>query len=191
LINGETRKRWLFDSEEWGGGGEYSSYIEGIGMQTGLFGDFIQFEWWSSLSCVQLEDEHLWEDNSHGWGTCWGLVGEDKNSLNELHIYPNPASDLIRISGALHINITEMKLYNAMGQLVLLKEIQSDNAIIDVSAFERGMYFVLLESDQGIIREKLVIRRQYWQLPEIKMFLENMIVVHEKLLPLKQLLALQ
>jgi len=158
LLNGETRKRWLFDSEEWGTGGEYRAYIEGIGMETGLFGDFIQFEWWSSLTCVQLEGEHLWEDNSHGWGTCWGLVGENEITTEDIQIYPNPATDFIRISTPTNFEFGKLKIFNAFGQLVFELSFTSENAIIDVSAFERGIYFVMIETEEWALKEKLIIR---------------------------------
>ena len=158
LLNGETRKRWLFDSEEWGTGGLYRMYTEGIGMETGLFGDFIQFEWWSSLSCVQLNNEHLWEDNSHGWGTCWGLVGENEIATEDLQIYPNPASDYIRISTPKNFVKAEVKIFNSLGQLVFENAIQSENTIVDVSDFKRGMYFVMIKSENVVLKEKLMIR---------------------------------
>ncbi len=152
LFNGEVRKRWTFDS--WV---ELSYYIEGIGMGTGLFGDFVQFEWWSELACVQLNGEQLWEANSY-WSGCYGLVGEDEIATNTLQIYPNPAGDFIRLSTPENFNRAEVKIFNSLGQLVLVDAIQSENAVIDVSDLERGMYFVLVTSENGILKEKLIIR---------------------------------
>ena len=156
LLNGETRKRWVFESEEWGG--EIGAYIEGIGMETGLFGDFVQFEWWSELMCVQIDGEQLWDGGFSSWGGCYGLVGEDEIATEDLQIYPNPASDFIRISIPENIDMAGLKIFNSLGQVVFEGLIQSENAIIDVSKLGQGMYFVLIKSENNIKKEKLIIR---------------------------------
>lgn len=156
ILNGEMRKKWVFESEEWPT--EPRVYIEGIGMEDGLFGDFIQFEWWTLLACVQKDDEQLWDGGYNYWGGCYGLVGEDGITTSDLQIYPNPAIDFIRISMPPDFDRAEVKVFNSMGQLVLVDKINSENTVLNISGFERGIYFVLVETETAVLKEKLIIR---------------------------------
>jgi hypothetical protein len=156
ILNGELRKRWIFESEEWPT--EPRSYIEGIGMEDGLFGDFIQFEWWTLLACVKIGEEQLWDGGSNYWGGCYGLVGEDEITTGNIQIYPNPATIFIRISLPNSFEKAELKIYNSLGQLVFEDAITSENTVVNVSGFERGIYLVLIETDEGVLKEKLIIR---------------------------------
>jgi len=156
ILNGEMRKRWIFESEEWPT--IPRSYIEGIGMEDGLFGDFIQFEWWTFLACVKIGEEQLWDGGSNSWGGCYGLVGEDEISTGNIQIYPNPATGFIRISLPKTFEKADLKIFNALGQLVFETANASENTIVDVSGFERGIYFVLIETEEDVLKEKLIVR---------------------------------
>jgi hypothetical protein len=145
LDNGDTRKRWMFEDS-------WIPCIEGIGYESGLFGDLIQFEWWSELMCVQKNSEQLWG------GACYGLVGEDEIANGEIQIYPNPANDFIRISASSIIKNGDLKIYNSLGQLVYQDAIASENTVVDISGFDTGIYFVLVETEEGVLKEKLIVR---------------------------------
>jgi hypothetical protein len=121
-------------------------------METGLFGDLVQFEWWSSLMCVQKNGEQIWG------GSCYGLVGEDEIAAGELQIYPNPASGFIRITTPKNFDRAEVNIFNSLGQMVFENSMQSGNIVVDVSDFDRGMYFVLIKSEEGVLKKKLMVR---------------------------------
>jgi hypothetical protein len=67
-------------------------------------------------------------------------------------IYPNPANDMIYISGDM---VLEVKMYNNIGQLILN---QYNTNTINISALQNGIYLLSIEtSDKTTIHKKIVI----------------------------------
>ncbi len=57
-----------------------------------------------------------------------------------LSIYPNPATDHITI-GNIEQGST-ITIFNATGQIMMIKKADSENSVIDISGFKGGIYFV-------------------------------------------------
>lgn len=85
------------------------------------------------------------------------IAGVAENQAESIMVYPNPASSEINISGE---GISEVRVYNALGQLVYSKTDVNENLTIDATAFEEGLYLVNIkningeESSQRIIIKK-------------------------------------
>ncbi len=75
---------------------------------------------------------------------------------DNLLIYPNPASntlDITNITGK-----TIIHLYNALGEIVLEKETES-NLTLDISQLPAGVYTIVASDDKGSAFNKVVITR--------------------------------
>jgi hypothetical protein len=73
----------------------------------------------------------------------------------EIILYPNPAQKEIYIFGGNGSSISEVHIFNYLGQKVLHeKELES---YIDVSMLEAGLYIVEVVSDKGIVRKKMML----------------------------------
>ena len=86
----------------------------------------------------------------------------NENSLNQLNLYPNPASDLLNIA----FNQTENKLFtitlfDATGRIVkniAYTSILGENKLeIDLAGLIRGMYYLQLSSDNQKHMKKVVV----------------------------------
>lgn len=77
------------------------------------------------------------------------------HSLNNITIYPNPASNQIFISGLESTN-TNFKLYNLEGKLVLTGTLGIENNI-NVSNLIAGTYILNLETAKGMVRKKILV----------------------------------
>ena len=76
-------------------------------------------------------------------------------SKSVFSIYPNPSNGLIYID----LDVTkeyDVFVYNALGQLVLETAI-NNNANIDLSIFDKGIYTVKLVNDSETYSQKFVI----------------------------------
>ena len=73
------------------------------------------------------------------------------NYKDNILIYPNPARDIVNISGA---DIANVKVFNNMGQLILTQ--QNTNSI-DVSELTNGIYILSIELLTGNITQKKII----------------------------------
>lgn len=72
-------------------------------------------------------------------------------NLNSLKYYPNPVKDMLNLTYS--ENITAVKLYNTIGQQLMVKEVNSTETQVDMSRYPAGSY--LLEVTVGD-RSKMV-----------------------------------
>lgn len=91
-----------------------------------------------------------------------GVIHQKAVGVNEyessspLSVYPNPAKDRLIIEHSDLIK-KELTIYDLMGSPVLKTEITSQQQHIDVSALKSGVYFMLLNSENGKQTRKLII----------------------------------
>ena len=80
----------------------------------------------------------------------------DEDLAASVVVYPNPTSGEIRISADAIKNVT---VFNAMGQLVMVKDVENDNVTIDLSQYGNGMYMVNILTENGMIVKKINVLR--------------------------------
>ncbi len=70
---------------------------------------------------------------------------------DEVKIYPNPTKNIVNIVS--EKPFTKVEVYDAYGRLL----IEQSNTTVDLSHFEKGMYFIqLMNNDKVILRRKIV-----------------------------------
>jgi len=75
-----------------------------------------------------------------------------ESEKSNLEIYPNPTSDFIYIK---NIEKKNIKIYDISGRI--LDEIFVENQKIDFSNFKAGIYFISVETENGIKTQKIII----------------------------------
>ena len=84
------------------------------------------------------------------------VVGIGENGQQEtISIYPNPASDYIRISTNGEISI--VRIVNTIGQVVLEQNVGLNNVTISTETLTKGVYFVNIETINGTTTQKVVV----------------------------------
>ena len=78
--------------------------------------------------------------------SCINVVEEWQNLI----CYPNPTTEILNF-----FNSGDLLLFNARGQLILQTKVQN---YLDVSMLERGLYFVLLQTETSLFKTKLMLR---------------------------------
>ncbi len=76
---------------------------------------------------------------------------------NNLGVYPNPARDYVNVVS--ENQIRELRVINAMGQVVHAQRVGSDRAQIAVGGFDRGIYFIQVMTEKGVAVERVIINR--------------------------------
>jgi hypothetical protein len=79
-------------------------------------------------------------------------------SDNEFTFYPNPTSSTININFE-QVQEATIGIYSLTGALVLQKQVNTQNAQLDVSGLPEGMYVVHVKTAQGIESQKVVISK--------------------------------
>ncbi len=92
-----------------------------------------------------------------------GFVGINKNSIskNKLNIYPNPTNEITTITYKLEQKeLIILSIVNIKGQVVKqisLGEKEKGQIDLDCSKYSSGIYFINLQTEKGILTEKLII----------------------------------
>jgi len=102
-----------------------------------------------------------------GWTATWDTLGptgiEENDIFLDFSVYPNPAENILH----LNFNLEQTQSFNillisATGRLVYKEEVGSYQGdfkkSIDLSNLTRGIYFLQLVSDQGILNRKIVLQ---------------------------------
>ena len=93
------------------------------------------------------------DNNNHRMA---GSSIEQEPESADIAMYPNPAENSIVITGV--NGKAKVEVYSIMGQLILIKDIESDKETIDLSALNNGTYLVKITSDaQTLKTDRLII----------------------------------
>lgn len=101
-------------------------------------------------------------ENSFKYGfsfelNCNAVNVNEYEFLNNVNIYPNPASSVINVSAE---NMTNVKVYNAVGQLIYAEETENDNVNIDTQSWTNGLYYVTVETvDGNSTSQKIIVNK--------------------------------
>lgn len=71
-------------------------------------------------------------------------LGIKTNSLNDVYVYPNPASERLNIVVSSEVELPEsITIYNYLGQLVVSKNVRNSNDLnVNTSSFSNGVYLI-------------------------------------------------
>ena len=78
----------------------------------------------------------------------------DEMSVSAYKVYPNPAKDILTIKGE---NMSQIVIYNSLGQMVKSMETNDDIVDVNVENFQNGMYFISIINKDGRISSRKVI----------------------------------
>ena len=78
-----------------------------------------------------------------------------ENTGVAVQVYPNPTNDLLNVSGngTMHITVS-----NLLGQKLM--EVNAEgSATLDLSRYESGMYLIRVETENGVMVQKVTVRK--------------------------------
>jgi hypothetical protein len=81
-------------------------------------------------------------------------VKEVKNV--NINVYPNPANTVVNIEAN---NIQTYKVMNVAGQVISEVVVNNNNAQIDVSNYDAGVYVVQVKTNSGLITKKITVTK--------------------------------
>ena len=106
---------------------------------------------WQPSSYYYIDDITLIDQTTVG-------VKDISYELGEMSIYPNPANDVLNIDLGILKENTEIKIYNALGELVLNETLTTQNSSLKTHHLQSGIYFYsILVGEKTIKTDKIVI----------------------------------
>ncbi|UQB68417.1 T9SS type A sorting domain-containing protein [Epilithonimonas zeae] len=87
-------------------------------------------------------------------------IKEADNSVQNIKIllYPNPASEFIKVKYNIDYNPESYKIYNMAGNIVSSGKYTQENQTIDVSKINKGLYVIEIKSKDGILYSQKFIK---------------------------------
>ncbi len=79
------------------------------------------------------------------------ITAISNEKINKPHYYPNPTGSTIQVSE----EVTQTTVLNVYGKSLLISKTET----VDVSSLPNGSYIILLETDKGLVSEKLLISK--------------------------------
>ena len=81
----------------------------------------------------------------------------ENEATAEISIYPNPAKDFVKLT-AQGSQLTAVKVYNCLGMMVEEIEVNANEAEINISEYNTGIYFFNVMTENGNVVKKVVIK---------------------------------
>lgn len=153
---GDSVKTWKVGlTNRYSGEENFESYwYEGIGSEFGLlFTGEIVLHSSKALLCFSHDDSLIYQKD--GYQDCFVEVGLIERTIeNQVNIYPNPSENHLTIET--QFRDYELKLISFTGQEVYRSTIYHEKALIDISSFDIGIYFLILTNENAVISKRLI-----------------------------------
>jgi hypothetical protein len=81
-----------------------------------------------------------------------------ENTDNDISIYPNPAKDFVKLS-AVGVQLSAVKVYNCLGMMIEEIKVNANEAEINILDYKAGVYFINIETENGIIVKQVSVKR--------------------------------
>lgn len=91
--------------------------------------------------------------NFTGTGTTNSVISADESKL--INVYPNPTSGMISICSEV-VRITHVTILDITGKTIFCIQNSDGNVVIDMTHFEAGVYFVIIEDQNGVYTSRFV-----------------------------------
>ena len=85
-----------------------------------------------------------------------GTLGVGDNEISDFEYYYNPFNDLLTVNSS--ENLTKIQVYNVLGQKIIDDKINNYNYQINLGTLSTSIYFIRVESENGLNTFKLRVR---------------------------------
>lgn len=106
---------------------------------------------YAQLNCF----ENSVESHKFVQGPCEIETGISEFNLSDLQIYPNPAVDMLSISGVK--TLQQLQLVDVNGRIIRFLELQSGYNVIDIGDLAKGSYW-LQSSDNSVGEGRMIVK---------------------------------
>jgi hypothetical protein len=137
---------------------EKYTMIEGVGI-TNFLNTTAGIGFCDMLLCKRTNGIMSYQNTSPAYsGYCNSRFVDVSNTLYEKSIllYPNPTDNIIKIKNNDVINISSVKVISSNGKTIVDNYNYSIQSI-DVSSYEKGIYFIVFETEKGDVYKKVVV----------------------------------
>jgi hypothetical protein len=88
---------------------------------------------------------------------CLGL-NEFYDQEFSLQVYPNPSDNEVNISLTKSLENADIQFYNQIGQLVLSRQLKTENAVISLGELPSGIYLLVVSLNGEARAQKKIVK---------------------------------
>ena len=106
-----------------------------------------------SNDCVVKEDIWVYVDSC--------VSGLNEELFSNINIYPNPSDGFFTVEFRnAKENNPAIRIVNSIGDMIFFEKLKNGeiSKYINISTFSKGIYFIELQTDDGVINKKLILR---------------------------------
>ena len=82
-------------------------------------------------------------------------VGINDYELNNVVVYPNPTNGTVQIQNTEFL-IQDVEVYDAYGKMLNVVSVNDNTAVLDLSSYAAGTYFVKVVTENGVVTKRVV-----------------------------------
>jgi hypothetical protein len=148
LVQGRFWMGVLSDANAWASTAHYDTGADVIGEAVAMGSD--NFDWFTLMNI-----EGLYELTADCETTVSAFNAEPEQQVS---IYPNPASDVLIITGQSGQRISKIELYTIAG--IKVKECENQQGTIDISDLSNGLYLVRVVTLDNSVTYRKIVKNQ-------------------------------
>ena len=86
--------------------------------------------------------------------TTFGI--DDNYGIQNVQVYPNPTAGDFTISIGGNVNSTEVVIYSAVGQVIVKKQINTNETVINLQDYSNGIYFIEIQNGENVMTTRII-----------------------------------
>ena len=120
-----------------------------------LEGDYYYrlYAYYGDLDCTSAPANRHYYDNVFELHVYYSPTGVDETEA-QVKVYPNPTNGFVTVEAE---GMTEVSVYNTLGQCVLQKEVAGNPTVLDLQQVSEGLYLLRVKTENGIISKRIAV----------------------------------
>ncbi|MBO7616745.1 MAG: C10 family peptidase [Bacteroidales bacterium] len=120
-----------------------------------LEGDYYYrlYAYYGDLDCTSAPANRHYYDNVFELHVYYSPTGVEETEA-QVKVYPNPTNGFVTVEAE---GMTEVSVYNTLGQCVLQKEITCNPTALDLQQVSEGLYLLRVKTENGIISKRISV----------------------------------
>lgn len=130
-----------------------TSYTDNTSLEDETFYLYKVVAYYQDIDCYSAPARSKYNEFEFFLRVYWSVDGVAETEAGRVEVYPNPASETLRIDG---LEADEILVYNALGQLV--KVVRGTNEV-NVSGLPEGLYLLRIKDAEGKVYTNKITKR--------------------------------
>jgi hypothetical protein len=111
------------------------------------------YAYYHDMDCTSSPANRKYHPNEFELHAYYSPTGMDENKAL-VKVYPNPTKDIVTIEAD---GMTQVLVYNALGQCLIQKEVAENQTTIDLQNMSEGLYLLRVKTEKGLFSKRITI----------------------------------